>query len=417
MDNFYEISVVLKNYGEHKDQIPLEIKNDNKVIAKSIEDYNFKEKIIKFNLPKEDTNAQITIDDNSLSYDNFYYFNIKSPKKINVLQIGNASKNIHLTRIFIPQEFNFTSLDENNINKDNFNKNEVIILNEVKNLSLELEKLVLNFLDNGGNIIFIPSMENEVVELNQFFQKLNISWQKSMKKNLKITKISFDHPLYQNVFEKKIENFVYPTTQETFVLKSSSSNILEYENGTPFLKGLKKNNGMLYLFASSLNEENSNFKNSQLIVPTLYNMAVQNNSFGFTALTIGGEKPYFLETKLKNEEIVSIVNEKENYIPSQQLIQNKVKLNFYDQPRNAGNYQLIVSNKVVDHISFNYPRNESNLLDSKNEMYQNFENISQLNSFFKELKKSRTQTDYWKWLVYLCLFGIIAEILIQKFVK
>jgi hypothetical protein len=99
------------------------------------------------------------------------------------------------------------------------------------------------------------------------------------------------------------------------------------------------------------------------------------------------------------------------------LIQNKVKLNFYDQPRNAGNYQLIVSNKVVDHISFNYPRNESNLLDSKNEMYQNFENISQLNSFFKELKKSRTQTDYWKWLVYLCLFGIIAEILIQKFVK
>jgi hypothetical protein len=417
LDNFYEISVVLKNYGNHQEKISLEILNDKKIIAKSIEGYNFKEKIIQFNLPKEDINAKISIDDNSLPYDNSYYFNIKSPKKINILHIGNAQKNLHLTRIFIPLEFNFTSIEETSINEAIFNKNEIIILNEIKNFTPNLEKLTLNFLENGGNLVFIPSLQNDVLQLNQFFQKLNISWQKSLKNNLKITKISYDHPLYQNVFEKKIENFIYPTAKETFVIKSNAANILEYENGTAFLKGIKKNNGMLFIFATALNEENSNFKNSQLIVPTLYNMTINNSTSGFTALTIGGEKPYFLIAKLKKDEIVSIVNEKENYIPSQQLMQNKVKLNFYDEPRNAGNYQLILSDKVIDHISFNYPRNESNLQTINNEMYSNFEEITQLNSFFKELKKSRTQTDYWKWFVYLALFCIIAEILIQKFVK
>lgn len=417
LDNFYEISVVLKNYGDHQESISLEILNDNKMIAKSIEDYNFKEKNIKFNLPKEDINAKISIDDNSLTYDNNYFFNIKSPKKINVLQIGNAQKNLHLTRIFIPQEFNFTTIEENSINEEIFNENEVVILNEVQNLKPILGKLAFNFLENGGNLVFIPSIQNDVLQLNQFFQKMNVAWQKSLKNNLKITKISFDHPLYQNVFEKKIENFVYPTAKETFVLKSNAANILEYENGTAFLKGIKKNKGMLYVFATALNDENSSFKNSQLIVPTLYNMSINNSTSGFTALTIGGEKPYFLDAKLKNDEIISLKNEQENYIPSQQLMQNKVKLNFYDQPKNAGNYQLVLSEKIIDNISFNFPRNESDLQAINNEMYSNFEEISQLNSFFKELTKSRTQTNYWKWFVFLALFCVIAEIFIQKFVK
>ena len=124
---------------------------------------------------------------------------------------------------------------------------------------------------------------------------MQVNWQQSKQSNLKITNISFDHPLYQNVFEKKIKNFGYPTTQVNFVLKSNAPNILEYENGTSFLKGIQKNNGNLYVFAAAINNENSNFKNSQLIVPTLYNMSKNNETSGFTALTLGQESPYFLD--------------------------------------------------------------------------------------------------------------------------
>jgi hypothetical protein len=417
LDNFYEVSVVLKNYGEYQENIPLVIYNNEKVVAKSIENFNFKEKTLKFNLPKESINARINIEDNSLSYDNDYYFNIKSPKKTNILNIGNVSKSLHFNRIFVPQEFNFNSIEESSINASFFENNSVIILNEIKNLDKNLQKQVLIFLENGGNLIFIPSVENDLKTLNDFFGSLNINWQKSKNSNLKITNISFDHPLYQNVFEKKITNFVYPSCKESFVLKNSSPTILEYENGTAFLKGIKKNNGMLYVFAGAISEPNSNFKNSQLIVPTLYNMTRNNETTGFSALNIGQESPYFLDLKLNKEEIVSIGKEGEKYIPNQQIIQNKVKLNFYDEPKKAGNYQVFLENKAVDNISFNYPKSESNLLLKDGNNYNDFEEISSLNTFFNDLKTNRSNTSYWKFFVVLALLCILAEVLIQKFVK
>ena len=417
LDNFYEVSVVLKNYGEHQENIPLVIYNNEKVVAKSIENFNFKQKTLKFNLPKESINARINIEDNSLSYDNDYYFNIKSPKKTNILNIGNVSKSLHFNRIFVPQEFNFNSIEESSINASFFENNSVIILNEIKNLDKNLQKQVLTFLENGGNLIFIPSVENDLKTLNDFFGNLNINWQKSKNSNLKITNISFDHPLYQNVFEKKITNFVYPSCKESFVLKNSSPTILEYENGTAFLKGIKKNNGMLYVFAGAISEPNSNFKNSQLIVPTLYNMTRNNETTGFSALNIGQESPYFLDLKLNKEEIVSIRKEGEKYIPNQQIIQNKVKLNFYDEPKKAGNYQVFLEDKAVDNISFNYPKSESNLLLKDRNNYDDFEEISSLNTFFNDLKTNRSNTSYWKFFVVLALLCILAEVLIQKFVK
>jgi hypothetical protein len=146
-------------------------------------------------------------------------------------------------------------------------------------------------------------------------------------------------------------------------------------------------------------------------------MTKNNETTGFSAITIGQESPYFLDIKLKKDDIVSIGNEGEKYIPNQQIIQNKVKLNFYDEPKKAGNYQVYLEDKTIDNISFNYAKNESNLLEKNKDNTANFEKINELSSFFKDLKESRTHTNYWKWFVILGLICIVAEILIQKFVK
>ena len=96
---------------------------------------------------------------------------------------------------------------------------------------------------------------------------------------------------------------------------------------------------------------------------------------------------------------------------------NKVKLNFYDEPKKAGNYQVFLENKVVDNISFNYPKNESNLLLKNGNNYKDFEEINSLNSFFNDLKSNRSNTSYWKFFIILALICMVAEVLIQKFVK
>jgi len=76
--------------------------------------------------------------------------------------------------------------------------------------------------------------------------------------------------LYTGVFDKKIDNFQYPKVTTFYPLSEiSGASVLSYEDGKPFLQ----NNGNAYIFTASMSNKNSNFKNSPLIVPTLYNIA------------------------------------------------------------------------------------------------------------------------------------------------
>jgi len=86
-------------------------------------------------------------------------------------------------------------------------------------------------------------------------------------------KISFQHPLFRSVFEKKIDNFQYPNTKTSFAINSSNASILGYEDQSIFLTALQNHVSAVYVFSAPINKMNSNFQNSPLIVPTFYNMA------------------------------------------------------------------------------------------------------------------------------------------------
>src|SRR5690606_23064259 len=85
----------------------------------------------------------------------------------------------------------------------------------------------------------------------------------------RITTINYSHPLFSDVFENRIHNFQYPKVNTFLSVKGNASGILQFEDGSPFLTGINNN----YLFTAPLNDKNSNFKNSPLIVPVLYNIA------------------------------------------------------------------------------------------------------------------------------------------------
>ena len=83
----------------------------------------------------------------------------------------------------------------------------------------------------------------------------------------KITSINYSHPLLNQVFDKQISNFQYPKVNSFYELGSGSS-ILKFEDGKPFLN----QQGAVFAFASALNTTNSNFINSPLVVPVIYNI-------------------------------------------------------------------------------------------------------------------------------------------------
>jgi len=416
-DKFYEIGFQLTNFGTEKAEIPLGIYNENKLIAKSVVKFDTNKKEVFFTLPKQTFNGYASITDEGLAYDNELYFSISEPKKINVLSIGTAEKSNFLAKIYQSSEFNYANTELNNLNYNELEKQEVIIINELSKVPQALQTTLTDFAKKDGNVIVIPSVESNSGELNNWLRNLGtIKFSKNEKTKKLITKISFSHPLYKNVFEKNISNFQFPSVNQHFEVTTTAAPILRFEDETPFLSAF----GKLYVFSAALNRENSNFQNSPLIVPTFYNMAQNTNRSGILALKIGIENPLTVEAELRKDEILTVKprnsSDAADFVPSQQIKNNKVQVTFDNAPEQAGNYAIYQNENVVQNISFNYPRTESNLNDVAADL-SNYQVANSVDSIIDTLQTDRTNNEIWKWFALLTLLFLITELFIQKFVK
>ena len=248
----------------------------------------------------------------------------------------------------------------------------------------------------------------------------SFSMSEYQKKEKQITSISYAHPLYNGVFEKKTDNFQYPNTKGSFNIKSTYPSVLTYEDQLPFLTSVSNSLASFYVFSAPINKENSNFKNSPLIVPTFYNMAFQSAKSGINALTVGATSPITIDQLLSKDEIISVVSsdeKSEKFIPQQQILNNKVKLTFSESPTKAGNFNALKDNSILKNISFNYPRTESDLRLDNSNLVDSYENSNSIETVFDALQTKRTDHSIWKWFVILALLFVVLELLIQKLVK
>lgn len=418
LDNFYEIGVSISSNFEEEKSIPVSMYNKNNLVAKAILKLNQRKQIIQFTIPKDEFNGYVSLNDNSLAFDNTFYFSIPKPKIVNILSVGEPEKSIFLARIFTKPDFNYTNVTSNTLDYREIEKQDCIILNELATIPQAMHTNLKKFVEKGGSLTIIPSEKNEIANLNAFLNNFGaIQFMSLQNQEKKITKINFANPLFSNVFEKKISNFQYPSVKQSFSIKSGLSQAISYEDQTGFLNTIYKNSGAVYVFSAPINKENSNFQNSPLIVPTFYKMGIANDKNGVQYQTIGQNKPIIINAQVSKDEVVSIANEDDDFIPMQQIMDTKIKMSCGDNPKKAGNFNIIQNQKSVGNLSFNFDRKESLLVKSSDESLDNINQIDSLDKFFETIQIERTDNQIWKWFLIFALLFFIIELLIQKFVK
>lgn len=416
LENLNEIEVELQRFGTFDEDLPLAIYQNDTVIAKAIVKFNSEKETVKIALPKKEIQAKVTIQDNSLSYDNDYYFTLGKPQKPKVTFIGNAAKNKFLNRIITAEEFEITDTELAQLNYSKIEEQNAIILNELAEIPQALQTNLKALYEKGGTVVLIPSEENSAANLNQFLSNFGRnSFVKQEKSTKNITKISFKHPLFNQVFEKEVSNFQYPNTTSTLSLTGNAAGILQFDDGSNFLASIGNQLGKIYVFANPINKQQTNFQNSPLIVPVFYNMAMTNANANNQTFTIGANETFMIEATLSKDEVVTIQNKMFSFIPLQQILPSKVKISFGDYPEQAGNFTITQKNNNLAKVSFNYPRNESDLNNTTTIPAVNYVNSSE--SVLNTLLAERTDTVLWKWFLMATLLFLLIELLIQKFVK
>ncbi|MCF8322567.1 MAG: BatA and WFA domain-containing protein [Flavobacterium sp.] len=418
LDDFYEIGLKVSTFGEKQKEFPVALYNQNKLIAKTIISFENKEKTIYFTIPKKDFHGYASITDNGLQYDNQLFFSISKPKKSAVISIGLPEKSNFLSRIYTSDEFIFSNFAIGNLDYNTLENQNTIILNELDEIPQALQTTLKSFVEKGGNLIVIPSEKTATEEMNLFLNTFgNIQLKTIEYKEKLVTKINFNHPLFDGVFENKIDNFQYPKTKKSFTISTTNPAVLNYEDQSPFLISTNTSSGSISVFAAPLNMENSNFQQSPLIVPVFYKMATNNQNNDVNAIPIGTKNNLFVDAALSSDGVLNVKNQTENFIPMQQILNTKVKLTFDELPEQAGNFSVFNKNAALQNISFNYNRTESNLEESNAAIVSDFTTFDSIETLFDRLQTDRTDNQLWKWFVIFALLLMVTEMAIIRFVK
>ncbi len=409
-----ELTVRLRQSGNNIESIPVSLFNNEQLIAKtSVEILN--EANATFTLPANmAVHGKVTIDDANLQFDNDLYFNINNSTKINILAINQADDTF-LKRIYTTSEFNYISTPKDLLNYTLIDHQNLIILNELSTIPNALVSALKLFTDQGGYLIVIPSKDIVRPSYNALVQNYGLSFNDLIAAEKRITTINYSHPLYKNgVFEKQVKNFQYPKVNSFYnSISNTGSSVLQFEDGKNFLSQNKN----AFVFTSSLSDDNSSFKNSPLIVPTLFNIGA--NSFKTPKLyyTIGKENTFDVNTLLQQDDILSLVNKAINIIPKQQYFNNKVVINTSENPNIAGTYSIQNKNESIKNVSFNYDRTESDLTYQELSAYKNISQSNSITEIFDIIKSDTKVNALWKWFVIFALVLLIIEMLILKYFK
>ncbi|WP_452224732.1 BatA domain-containing protein [Lacinutrix chionoecetis] len=410
-----ELTVVLKNNGSAIDNLPVSLYNNGNLLTKTSVNIADDAKSV-FTLPvNERVNGKVSIEDANLQFDNTLFFNIDNSSKINVLAINEAN-DAFLKGIYTENEFNYKSTAYNQLNYSDISKQNLIVLNELKDIPNALVTALKSFTKNGGILVIIPAENIELPNYNSALATFSFApFSTLIKTEKSLTNINYSHPLYSSgVFEKRVSNFQYPKVQSYYSQNlGSSSAVLQFEDGKPFLS----ENNNAFVFTSALNTKNSNFQDINLIVPTLYNISKRSLQLSNLYYTIGKENTYDIATNLQQDAVLTLVGEASNIIPQQHYFNNKVAITTNETPEKSGIYSIKNKAEILQNVSYNYDRKESNLAYINFSNRDNVKVSNAIDTVFETIKSDTKVNELWKWFVIFALILLIVEMLILKFFK
>jgi len=415
------IHAIIKTAKNTTSTIPVSLFNNEILIGKTTS--KFKESkinTVQFTIPKSTNfNGKISLIDDSLEFDNTFYFSISKPEKINVLNIGNTAE--FLNKIYTKTEFNYTTTLLQNLNYNILQNQHLVVLNELTKIPAELKNSLQDFTKRGGNLVIIPSSNTHLDSYNSLLTALN--FEKIITKiesEQKIMTINYEHPLLNDVFEKRVNNFQYPKTTTYFKSKNNANSyIIKLDNNQSFISSKETKNGTIYFISSPLNNDISDFTQSPLVVPIFYNFA--KNSLKTTQLyyTIAKNTELEITTSLEKDQVLKISSKNSEFIPLQTSSQNKVVFNIQNQLLESGFYAILNENTKIKTVAFNYNREESKqqIIDIET-LFKAKNNVSFSTSVADSLSKINNQQKInwlFKWFLAFSVLFLLIEMLILKY--
>ncbi|OYT13898.1 MAG: hypothetical protein B6I19_02690 [Bacteroidetes bacterium 4572_114] len=441
MNQLVKLNVRIKNASENDfEKIPVKLMMNDQQRAIASFDLNAGEEVVvEMPYTNNKTGIQfgkLEITDFPITYDDAFYFTYEVKNEIPILSISkNEEGDEYLNSLFGKDSaFAFYQLPENRLDYSSFNNFNMIILDKPDNISSGLSQGLSRFANNGGSVLVIPGTNIDFDNYMEFLLNLNSPYYTSVDTfQTKVSDINLQSQVFEDVFESMPENIDLPKVQKHYIIKRQTNSmfetLLQMQNGNIFLGAVPVGLGMVYILASPLDTEWSNFPKHAIFVPALYKIALLSNPGNKLFYTIGNNQNIVIRnTALNGDKVFKIVSMDQQFevIPEFQNLNSQINIS-NNRISKAGNYTIDVADRQLAGVAFNYNRIESNLdnLDSqaleKRIKDTGLQNTSIISSTERSLSTVITQLNkgyqLWKTFIILVLVFLLGEVILLRFWK
>ncbi|GHV64044.1 hypothetical protein FACS1894199_01380 [Bacteroidia bacterium] len=424
--------------GKDGNNIPISLTINNK--KKSVSKVNIPEngeEVVHINYLNTENGyykGMVEVTDFPVLFDNTFYFSYAIDDKVNILCIDQETRNPFFGKLFADTaDFRFKYVPIGQTAGINFSNYHLVILDRTVSLSSGIESELENYLIAGGNLFIVPGNAMSVNVLNQTLRKLHASTFGAADTNMNIATVESQSPLFKDVFEKEEKNAVLPSAKLFYPLASGGNTevLMKDKKGNNVFTSNTLGQGKIYISAFNLEAQNSDMVYHPLFVPTMINMSYNVQSSLHTSWFLGtsSKQPVHISgKKIKDNVPIHIrkIDGDFEFIPEIRKDFN----GFYTLMNahvieDAGLYEVIQNEGVVDVLAFNYDRAESDLtVCDEKELQTQFPNakvepikttqISHNNELVKEIVYQDKNRYLAWWFILVAVIALLLEQLVWR---
>lgn len=381
----------------------------------------------------------LEIDDYPISFDNKFYFSFPVRKSFKVAMVNGNDKKNFIQRFYESDSSNIVaSFNQNQVDYSSFVGSDILVLNGVNNFSGGLLEEVKKYTEKGGRLVFVPSAESSPEEINTFNRYFNLPELLGIDTSkIFLRDLDMQSDLFVNVFDLKNnqlpENIDLPffkyRNRIKWSIEGDERSVMTLSDGSPLLINKKVGLGNLFYFTASVDKANSNFGRHALFIPVFYNFLLTVNYGSVLFYPIGNDQIILRNLPSQKETPFHISALKSNFdfIPGYREMGGEITFSLNENIQISGNYFLSNAGKKLVPLSFNYPKNESNLDNYTISEIKNLTNKykllnteildNQSINIGDELVKAETGLQLWKIFVLMALLFLLIELFLLRFLK
>lgn len=382
-----------------------------------------------------DANAcegEAVITDYPITFDDKFYFSIKPQPNMQVMHIAKQP-NKYINAVYEADEhYELTNALNGNINYGKFTTQQLIVLNELTDISTGLQTELQKVLDRGGNILLVPGV-NQANAYNVLLQNWGMPTLYQMDQSaLKLEQVNQQNELFKGVFKQLTNKTEWPKVNMHFTLNITNTNkgasVFSLNNGDALLWQSNVAKGKVFLLTSPLQTQYNSLVLHSIFVPLMLNMALPNaiqiNWFNW----VDGSKKVKLHPQNDfTDKLVQLNHEKQRLVAEVNKQSDGNLMIQSDGIQQAGWYKVSgnETKQPLGILAFNFKRTESGMNyfgeEEINKLTPKFKrvetNVASASSIQANIAQALNGKPLWRFFILAALIFALTEVALIRWLK